>query len=175
MSATDAEVFFIDQHVAQERVLFERLRRDAAAAPLPSQELLFADPLDVGPAGRVALERWQSTLARLGFTIEAVDAQRVALRAVPVLLRGHDAKRLLDRLLDELQPAKADALELDRALAFVACRAAIKANVPLAREEMERIVAELGGTETPYFCPHGRPTVSRVSLTDIRKELKRTW
>jgi DNA mismatch repair protein MutL len=92
-----------------------------------------------------------------------------------VLLRGRDAKRLLDRLLDELQPARAEGPELDRALAFVACRAAIKANMPLTREEMERIVSELGGTGTPYFCPHGRPTVSRVSLTDIRKELRRTW
>jgi DNA mismatch repair protein MutL len=175
VSTTESEVFFIDQHVAQERVLFERLKADAEAAPLPSQELLFADPLDVGPAGRVALERWLPTLARLGFALEVVDAQRVALRAVPVLLRGHDARRLLDRLIGELQPAKAEAVELDRALAFVACRAAIKANVPLAREEMERIVGDLGTAATPYFCPHGRPTVSRVSLTDIRKELKRTW
>jgi len=175
VSTTDAEVFFIDQHVAQERVLFERLKAETEAGPLASQELLFADPLDVGPAGRIALERWQPTLARLGFGIEVVDAQRVALRAVPVLLRGRDAKRLLDRLLDELRPARAEGPELDRALAFVACRAAIKANMPLTREEMERIVSELGGTGTPYFCPHGRPTVSRVSLTDIRKELRRTW
>ncbi len=69
----------------------------------------------------------------------------------------------------------ADKPTLDRALAFVACRAAVKANTPLAREEMERLVAELSVTETPYFCPHGRPIVSRVSLHDIRRELKRNW
>ena len=64
---------------------------------------------------------------------------------------------------------------MERALAFVACRGAIKANTPLAREEMERLVTDLGRTRTPYFCPHGRPILSRVSMHDIRRELKRTW
>ena len=62
-----------------------------------------------------------------------------------------------------------------RALAFVACRGAIKASTALAREEMERLVADLALTATPYFCPHGRPIVSRVSLHEIRRELRRTW
>ena len=57
----------------------------------------------------------------------------------------------------------------------MACRAAVKAETPLAREEMERIVGDLAVTATPYFCPHGRPIVSRVSLADIRRELRRTW
>jgi DNA mismatch repair protein MutL len=64
---------------------------------------------------------------------------------------------------------------VDRALAFVACRAAVKADTPLAREEMERVVADLAVTRTPYFCPHGRPIVSRISVSEIRRELKRTW
>ena len=51
----------------------------------------------------------------------------------------------------------------------------MNANTPLAPEEMERLVTDLGLTETPYFCPHGRPIVSRVSMQDIRRELKRTW
>ena len=63
----------------------------------------------------------------------------------------------------------------ERALAFVACRAAVKANTPLAREEMERLVAELSAAETPYFCPHGRPIVSRISLHEVRRDLKRSW
>jgi DNA mismatch repair protein MutL len=51
----------------------------------------------------------------------------------------------------------------------------VKAGMPLAREEMERLVADLGTTSRPYFCPHGRPIVSRISLQDVRRELKRTW
>ena len=64
---------------------------------------------------------------------------------------------------------------LDRALAFVSCRAAIKANTALAREEMERLLAELSATSTPYFCPHGRPTMSRISMQDVRREVRRVW
>jgi DNA mismatch repair protein MutL len=63
----------------------------------------------------------------------------------------------------------------DRALALVACRAAIKADTPLERPEMDRLLAELARTATPYFCPHGRPTMSRISLADIRREVRRVW
>jgi DNA mismatch repair protein MutL len=55
------------------------------------------------------------------------------------------------------------------------CRAAIKAPAPLEREEMRRLLADLAATHTPFFCPHGRPIVSRLSLREIRKELRRTW
>ena len=92
-----------------------------------------------------------------------------------LLLKGDEPKRLIEAAVDEFAGPKAGEPALDRALAFVACRAAVKANMPLAREEMERLVTELGTTETPYFCPHGRPIVSRVSLGDIRRELKRSW
>ena len=64
---------------------------------------------------------------------------------------------------------------LHRALSFVACHAAIKAHAPLQREEMARLIADLAVTKTPYFCPHGRPIVSRLSLRDIKRELGRTW
>jgi DNA mismatch repair protein MutL len=64
---------------------------------------------------------------------------------------------------------------LSRALSFVACRAAIKAHAPLQREEMIRLLSDLSAAETPYFCPHGRPIVSRLSLREIKRELGRTW
>jgi DNA mismatch repair protein MutL len=94
---------------------------------------------------------------------------------VPTLLKGDEPQRLLEAAVDELGGPKAGEPAVDRALAFVACRAAVKAPAPLAREEMERLVADLAQTRTPYYCPHGRPIVSRVSLHDIRRELKRTW
>jgi DNA mismatch repair protein MutL len=175
VAASEAEVFFVDQHVAHERVLFERLRAEASRGPLTSQELLFPKPLPVPPAARATLESWRPALIRLGFAVDSGPGDSIELRAVPTVLAGHEARRLVDRLVDELSPVKGETVDLDRALAFVACRAAIKAHAPLAREEMERLLAELSATETPYFCPHGRPIVSRVSLSEIRKELKRTW
>ena len=175
VSASGEEVFFLDQHVAHERVIFERLRRELARGAPPSQALLFQESVDLGPAARALLERWREPLERLGFAFEGFGGDAVVVSAVPALLKGDEPKRLIQAAADELGGPKAGEPALDRALAFVACRAAVKANMPLEREEMERLVAELGATETPYFCPHGRPIVSRVSLADIRRELKRNW
>jgi DNA mismatch repair protein MutL len=175
VAASEDEVFFLDQHVAHERVVFERLQAELARGAPPSQALLFPEPVDLAPAGRALLERWREPLERLGFAFEGFGGQAVVLRAVPALLKGDEPRRLLEAAVDELSGPKAGEPAVDRALAFVACRAAIKANTPLEREEMERLVAELGATATPYFCPHGRPIVSRVSLADVRRELRRNW
>ena len=176
VAANEEEVFFVDQHVAHERVLFERLKADLAAGPLPSQELLFPLTLELGPASRALLEEWAPALADLGFDLQGFGGASLLLRAVPALLKGAEPRRLLEALVDEVGAPRASAPPLvDRALAFVACRAAIKAHAPLDREEMARLLADLSETETPYFCPHGRPIVSRLSLREIKRELKRTW
>jgi DNA mismatch repair protein MutL len=175
VSTTEEEVFFLDQHVAHERVIFEQVRAQLDAGPLPSQALLFPETLPLGPAARALLERWRVPLERLGFAFEQFGDEAVVLRAVPTLLKGDEPKRLVEAAVEELADPKAGAPALERALAFVACRAAVKANTPLAPDELERLVADLETTETPYFCPHGRPIVSRISMHDIRRELKRTW
>jgi len=175
VSTSDAEVFFLDQHVAHERVLFERLQHELRDGTPAAQTLLFPEPLELPPASCALLERWRAPLERLGFAFEGLGTATVVVRAVPALLKGNEPKRLIEAAVDEFGGPGASEPTLDRALAFVACRAAVKANMPLGREEMDRLVAELSTTETPYFCPHGRPIVSRVSLHDIRRELKRTW
>ncbi len=177
VSASEEEVFFIDQHVAHERVLFEQLRRDLLAGPLPSQALLFPQSLDLGPGQGPLLQQWASDLGRLGFALEDFGGRSVLLRAVPSLLKGEEPRRLIEELLGEVgvaSPTEGAPL-IDRALSFVACHAAIKAHAPLQREEMARLIADLSGTDTPYFCPHGRPIVSRLSLKEIKRELRRTW
>jgi DNA mismatch repair protein MutL len=175
VAASEEEVFFLDQHVAHERVLFERLQAELAAGPLASQTLLFAQPLTLAPGARALLERWRPSLERLGFALEGFGGDAILLRGVPVLLKGDEPRQVIEAAVDELSGPKVGEPTVDRALAFVACRAAIKANTELAREEMERLVADLAATAAPFFCPHGRPVVSRISIADVRKELKRTW
>jgi DNA mismatch repair protein MutL len=175
VATTDDEVFFLDQHVVHERVLFESLESELASGGAPAQALLFPEPIDLPPAARALLERWRAPLERLGFGFDAGPGGAVVITAVPTLLKGDEPRRLLEAAVDELGGPKAGEPAVDRALAFVACRAAVKAATPLAREEMERLVNDLAQTRTPYFCPHGRPIVSRVSMHDIRRELKRTW
>jgi DNA mismatch repair protein MutL len=177
VAASDEEVFFIDQHVAHERVIFEELRQRLALGPLPSQVLLFPQTLELGPGKAALLEEWSGDLAALGFDLEGFGGQSALLRAVPALLKAEEPRRLIEGLLDEVgSPAGAQQAPLvERALAFVACRAAVKAHAPLQREEMVRLLADLSAAEVPYFCPHGRPIVSRLSLKEIKRELRRTW
>ena len=177
VAASDEEVFFIDQHVAHERVLFEELRQRLASGPLPSQVLLFPQTIELGAGKAALLDEWSGDLEVLGFDLEGFGGQSALLRAVPALLKAEEPRRLIEGLLDEVgSPAGAQQAPLvERALAFVACRAAIKAHAPLQREEMVRLLADLSATETPYFCPHGRPIVSRLSLREIKRELRRTW
>ena len=177
VSASDDEVFFIDQHVAHERVLFERLLRELDAGALASQELLFPQPVDLGSGQAELVQEWAPTLEGLGFGLEGWSGSTVVLRAVPALLRGQEPRRLIESLVEDVtRPRKGEPVPLlHRALSFVACHAAIKAHAALQREEMARLIADLAITQTPYFCPHGRPIVSRLSLRDIKRDLGRTW
>ncbi len=174
---TAEEVFFIDQHVAHERVLFERLRSDLDAGPLPGQELLFPQALDLAPARRRALERALPDLGRLGFAVEGFGGDTLLLRGVPSLLRADEPLRLIDDLAREIddEGRRATSPVLERLLAFVACRAAVKAHQPLPREEISRLLTDLAATATPFYCPHGRPVVSRIALREIKRDLRRTW
>jgi DNA mismatch repair protein MutL len=177
VSASDDEVFFVDQHVAHERVLFERLLRELDAGPLASQELLFPQPIELGAGQAGLVQEWATALEGLGFGLEGWSGSTVVLRAVPALLRGQEPQRLIEALVEDVnRPRKGEVVPLlHRALSFVACHAAIKAHAPLQREEMARLIADLAETQTPYFCPHGRPIVSRLSLRDIKRDLGRTW
>lgn len=174
---TGEEVFFIDQHVAHERVLFERLRADLETGALAAQELLFPEPLELSPARARAVERALPDLDRLGFGLEGFGGDTLLLRAVPSLLRDDEPRRLVDDLAREIEDegSRVGSPVLDRLLAFVACRGAIKAHQPLQREEMTRLLGDLAVTTTPFFCPHGRPVVSRIPLRDIKRELRRDW
>jgi DNA mismatch repair protein MutL len=171
------EVFFIDQHVAHERVLFERLWTDLNRGTLPAQELLFPQPLALAPARRRAVEHALAELERLGFVLEGFGGDALLLRAIPSLLRAEEPQRLVDDLAREIEEegSRVKSPVLDRVLAFMACRAAIKANQPLVHEEMTRLLDDLALTATPFYCPHGRPVVSRIPLRDIRRELRRDW
>ena len=175
IAASDREVFFVDQHAAHERVLYERLQAALSEGTPVSQDLLFPEPLELAPASRALLERWREPLERLGFAFEGFGGDTIVLRAVPALLKGDEPRRLIEAAVDDLSGPRGGEPVLDRVLSFVACRAAIKANTVLTGEEMERLVAELSAAAVPYFCPHGRPTMSRISMSDVRREVKRVW
>src|SRR5262249_58100783 len=101
VSTSDEEVFFLDQHVAHERVLFERLQRELREGTQAAQSLLFPEPLELPPASCALLERWRAPLERLGFAFEGLGTATVVVRAVPALLKGSEPRRLIEAAVDD--------------------------------------------------------------------------
>ncbi len=166
----------IDQHAAHERVLFERLQDQFGAGQVPVQVLLVPVQVELGPAQSSLLAEYLPELARLGFLVEDFGNNTFVIKAVPVLLVGSDARRLLLDILDEVnvqgKSGKMDEVR-DDVLSTMACHPAIKVHRHLEQQEMEKLLADLFQCRMPHTCPHGRPTVFRFSMDEIKKMFKR--
>lgn len=165
----------IDQHVAHERILYERYRRSLGRQKVPVQQLLTPLLLELGSAERLRLHELVEDLDQRGFSLRPMSADTLALVAVPADLSVDNAHAaLLELASAEEGDGRTGAVgDLDRRLlqsvaASLSCRAAIKMHHPLTADEMEVLVAELFAAEQPYACPHGRPIV--LTLTDVDLE-----
>jgi len=171
-------LYIIDQHVAHERILYERLRRALRAETVASQE--FVEPLiiELGAAERLHLTEMMEELEACGFSLSELSGNSVALRSAPAKLKPQQAVELIQALASESQESsqETDALEdrlLDHLAASLSCRSAIKIHHPLTSEKLEALVAELFEAEQPYVCPHGRPTVLQMTDADLEKRFGR--
>jgi DNA mismatch repair protein MutL len=166
----------IDQHAAHERVLFEKLQDQYAAGTIPVQDLLLPVQVELGHAEKEMLAEYLPGLNRLGFLVEEFSGATFVIKAVPALLARGDQKRLLLDILDEIRvhgkSGKMDALR-DEVLSVMACHPAIKVHRRLSMQEMEGLIHDLFACRMPHSCPHGRPTVVRFSMDEIRKMFKR--
>ena len=175
--AVDAEgVAIIDQHVAHERVLFERVMEKLTAGRLESQRLLVPLLIELPPALHDALVARAHDLERFGFELESFGDATVKVSAVPALLRTEDSSNALLALADDLDELDRGA-PVDEALrriaAMTACHAAVKANYPLTYEKMTHILDELRETAYSTVCPHGRPVMLRLTRREIEKNFER--
>jgi DNA mismatch repair protein MutL len=175
--AVDADgVAIIDQHVAHERVLFERVMERLTAGPLESQRLLVPMVLDLAPSAHQALVNRAKELERLGFEVESFGAASVKVGAVPALLNAEDCGKALLALAEDLEGLDRGAQvqdALQRIAATTACHAAVKANYPLTYEKMAHILDELRATAYSTVCPHGRPVMLRLTRREIEKNFDR--
>ena len=175
--AVDSEgVAIIDQHVAHERVLFERVMERLTAGRLESQRLLVPLLIELPPAAHEALVGRARDLERFGFELESFGAATVKVSAVPALLRTEDSSNALLALaddLDELDRGAPVEEALRRIAAMTACHAAVKANDPLTYEKMTHILDELRETAYSTVCPHGRPVMLRLTRREIEKNFER--
>jgi DNA mismatch repair protein MutL len=165
----------VDQHVAHERILFERITERLTTASLESQRLLSPILLDLSPGEHQTLLTHASELGRLGFDLEDFGGTALRLMAVPALLGWQGAAMLkaVAADLDGLAPAAGVTEALRRMAATMACHAAVKANDPLTREKMQYLLDELRQTSHSSVCPHGRPVVLRLTRREIEKSFER--
>jgi DNA mismatch repair protein MutL len=172
----DEGVAIIDQHVAHERVLFERVMETLTTGRLESQRLLTPILIEMSPAERQALAQHTPTLERFGLEIEEFGGDSVRLSAVPAILDPaacESAVRALAGDLEGLDRGSGVQGALRRIAATMACHAAVKANYPLTMEKMRFILDELRRTAYSSVCPHGRPVVLRLSRREIEKNFQR--
>ena len=175
--ATDDEgLLLIDQHVAHERILFDKYRALEAERRSDSQQLLVPETFDLTPAQAAVFDDLVPELEKYGFELMRLSGRTVAIRAVPSDLPGSEARNMLAELLDTVDAEKKSTARetlRDEIAASLACHAAIKVNMPLAPEKMRWLIDRLLQTSSPTTCPHGRPTMILLSPGQLERQFGR--
>jgi DNA mismatch repair protein MutL len=176
LAVNEDGLWIVDQHVAHERVLFERVLKQRAEQKVESQRLLMPIVLELSPAQQAVFSEIADELQRNGFEAEPFGARSVAVKVAPAGVEAAAVEHMLHELLDQFSREE-QSLNLEkirgRIAASIACHAAIKVNMPLEQNKMEWLLTELAKTDHPMSCPHGRPVVLRYSMKDIQKAFKR--
>jgi DNA mismatch repair protein MutL len=176
IAADRTGLLLIDQHVAHERILFEQHWRALRSRRVEVQRLLIPETLDLTPAQSAAFDQLLPELEENGFEIGRLSGRTIAIKAMPAMLAAGAAQGLLTELLEAIDEERRG-LSLDELRAEIAaglaCRAAIKINMPLAPEKMRWLIDELLEMENPATCPHGRPIILRITSREIEKGFQR--
>ncbi|MBI4396011.1 MAG: hypothetical protein HY548_02875, partial [Elusimicrobia bacterium] len=174
LTRRDHEVYIFDQHAAAERSLYEKLLEAAQNNSPHRQALLLPWVWETSGSAAAVIQDHLADLAKLGYDLESFGGQSFRIKAVPGVLGDSPKVRallegLVEDLLTEAIPRRWDAI-----LTRAACRGSVKAGDPLSGSEMEKIVKDLQRCQSPWSCPHGRPTFLRLSPEELAKRFKRT-
>lgn len=169
------KLLIIDQHAAHEKVKYENLMKQFHERQVISQNLM--PPIIVSLTGREEqiLKDYEECFLSLGFEFEAFGGNEYALRSVPVDLYGCDEKQMFLEVLDELceSGSRGSYQVVEEKIASMSCKAAVKGNNRLSREEALELIDLLMTLDNPYHCPHGRPTIVTISKAEMEKKFKR--
>ena len=169
------KLFFVDQHAAHEKVMYEKLMKRISEGEVLQQQIAPPLVLNLSVGDQEKLEGCREALSRLGFTIEDFGQDAVLIRAVPLNLYGMDEKAFFLELFDGMEDFSGK-LNLDHVtdrVASMACKAAVKGNSRMSVAEMDALMEQLMALDNPYQCPHGRPTIISMSRYEIEKKFKR--
>lgn len=177
IAVDDEGLLLIDQHVAHERILFDKFRKSETDRPIESQNLLLPETIDLSPAQSQAFELIENDLESLGFGLMRLSGRTVAIKSVPTDLPASEARNLFAEILDTIDAEKKGSPKStlrDDIAASLACKAAVKINMNLTPEKMQWLIDRLLVTTSPTTCPHGRPVILRLSMKDIERGFHRT-
>ena len=177
IAVDDEGLLLIDQHVAHERILFDKFRKSETDRAIESQNLLLPETIDLSPAQSAAFQLIESDLESLGFGMMRLSGRTVAIKSIPTDLPASDARNLFAEILDTIEAEKRGGPKStfrDDIAASLACKAAIKINMKLTPEKMRWLIDRLLLTTSPTTCPHGRPVILRLSVKDIERGFHRT-
>ena len=173
--ATDGEeLALIDQHAAHERILYDQLGLQSSV--VCRQSLLVPETLEFMPSEAITLLENVGYLNKLGFEIEEFGSNSFLLRAVPAVSIKVPAKQLISDIIADLQETgKSVQLEVkqENIRKLVACHSAIKAGDKLTNQEMNQLIRDLYATQNPLTCPHGRPTMVRITEEELAAKFGR--
>lgn len=173
---TDEGVMIVDQHAAHERVLYERAVIRFNETNTQSQQLLFPQTVEMTAGDAALVHQLQPLLEGLGFSLKIFGKTTVIVDGVPIDVKPGQEKTILQDVLDlfkeDEQKIKLEPRE--RLVKSYSCKAAVKAGDPLSDAEMRSLLDQLFATEIPYVCPHGRPVMIKLSLSELDKRFGRT-
>jgi|TARA_B110000438_G_scaffold60530_1_gene60726 DNA mismatch repair protein MutL len=169
-------ILVVDQHIAHERVLYDRFKNTAKYKKVEVQKLLFPLTLEFSPNEIELLVRHQKSLSELGLELELFGKNEFLLRTVPAILKNNDKEEILREIVDMLPSQKyEEALneKFEQILIMMSCRNAIKVNTNLNLDQIRKLIFDLQETEMPYTCPHGRPIALLYDMNSILKKFLR--
>ena len=177
VAADDKGLLLIDQHVAHERILFDKFRRRESDRQLESQNLLLPETIDLTPAQATAFDEVSAELEESGFGLLELSGRTIAINSVPTDLPTSEVRNLVMEILDTVEKDKKGGAKRtlrDEIAASMACKAAVKINMKLTPEKMRWMIDGLLSTSSPTTCPHGRPVILRLTMEDIERKFHRT-
>jgi len=164
----------VDQHAAQERVFYERFMEDRYNSGLKTQQLLKPVVLELTVADMKLAEQNRGFFKELGYELESFGPTAMIARTTPVIFGRVQDQNFFHDLIDELRQSKdLSRIKREERIIRMACRSAVKAHDPLSMAEMKEILTTLSGCKMPFTCPHGRPTLFRITLHELEKRFKR--
>ncbi len=177
IAETDEGLIIIDQHAAHERIIFEEILAAMESSEPATQPLLFPVTLELGFKESQLLEEYLPLLAGSGFVIRHLGGNTYCVDAAPACLHDPGAREIIGEFLHQAGEGREERSLQERrenTARILACKTrTVKANAPLSREEMEHLIRRLEQTNIPFTCPHGRPTIIKVTLNALDKQFKR--